>query len=69
MFQNEGKFDNKIYQQILASSGISSDTYAAYVREGLVLEQLLARYCNSDFQVPIQLNELAKNFSNVVMFV
>ncbi|WP_249963220.1 peptidylprolyl isomerase [Histophilus somni] len=62
MFQNEGKFDNKIYQQILASSGISSDTYAAYVREGLVLEQLQQGIANSDFQVPIQLNELAKNF-------
>lgn len=62
MFQNEGKFDNKIYQQMLATNGISADTYAAYVREGLVLEQLQRGIANSDFQVPAQIDELAKNF-------
>ncbi|MFZ7174958.1 peptidylprolyl isomerase [[Pasteurella] aerogenes] len=60
--QTDGKFNNNLYQQMLAANGISSDSYAALVREALRLEQLQAGLVSSDFVVPIQAETLAKLF-------
>ncbi|OZN24727.1 peptidylprolyl isomerase [Actinobacillus seminis] len=60
--QTDGKFNNNLYQQMLAVNGISSDSYAALVREALRLEQLQAGLVSSDFIVPIQAEALAKLF-------
>lgn len=59
-FQVNGKFDNQLYQQMLVSNQISSDTYAHYVREGLELEQLQTGLLASDFLVPTQQQALTK---------
>lgn len=60
--QTDGKFDNNLYQQMLAANGISSDAYAELVREALRLEQLQAGLASSDFMVPTQAEALAKLF-------
>lgn len=60
--QTDGKFDNNLYQQMLAANGISSDAYAELVREALCLEQLQAGLASSDFMVPTQAEALAKLF-------
>ena len=60
--QTDGKFDNNLYQQMLAANGISSDAYAELVREALRLEQLQAGLASSDFMVPTQAETLAKLF-------
>ncbi|PJG85031.1 peptidylprolyl isomerase [Conservatibacter flavescens] len=59
-FQTNGKFDNNLYQQMLARNNISADTYASYVRAGLQLEQLQLGVLGTDFVVPAQQQELAK---------
>ncbi|WP_040976002.1 peptidylprolyl isomerase [Necropsobacter massiliensis] len=61
-FQSEGKFDNRLYQQMLAANGLNGDTYAQYVREGLRFEQLQSGLVGSDFIVPAQADSLAKLF-------
>ncbi|WP_032092495.1 peptidylprolyl isomerase [Necropsobacter rosorum] len=61
-FQNEGKFDNRLYQQMLAANGLNGDMYAQYVREGLRFDQLQSGLAGSDFLVPSQEDNLAKLF-------
>ncbi|EGY33160.1 SurA protein [Aggregatibacter actinomycetemcomitans serotype e str. SC1083] len=61
-FQNNGKFDNVLYQQLLQSNGISAETYAGYVREALRLEQLQSGLGITAFTVPVQQETLAKLF-------
>lgn len=61
-FQNEGKFDNRLYQQMLAANGLNGDMYAQYVREGLRFDQLQSGLAGSDFLVPSQADNLAKLF-------
>ncbi|TYA50818.1 peptidylprolyl isomerase [Aggregatibacter actinomycetemcomitans] len=61
-FQNNGKFDNVLYQQLLQSNGISAETYAGYVREALRLEQLQSGLGITAFTVPVQQEALAKLF-------
>ncbi|PJG81889.1 peptidylprolyl isomerase [Caviibacterium pharyngocola] len=61
-FQNDGKFDNRLYQQMLSSNGLNGEMYAQYVREGLRLEQLQSGFAASDFVVPAQAENLAKLF-------
>ena len=68
-FQNNGKFDNTLYQQMLQSNGISAETYAGYVREALRLEQLQNALAATMFSVPVQQEALEKLFSNVVKCV
>ena len=61
-FQNNGKFDNTLYQQTLQNNGISAETYAGYVREALRLEQLQSGLGTTTFIVPAQQEKLAKLF-------
>ena len=61
-FQNNGKFDNALYQQVLQTNGISAETYASYVREALRLEQLQGGLAITAFSVPAQRDALAKLF-------
>lgn len=61
-FQNNGKFDNTLYQQTLQNNGISAETYAGYVREALRLEQLQSGLGTTAFSVPAQQEKLAKLF-------
>ena len=61
-FQNNGKFDNVLYQQLLQSNGISAETYAGYVREALHLEQLQSGLGITAFTVPVQQEALTKLF-------
>ena len=61
-FQNNGKFDNALYQQVLQNNGISAETYAGYVREALRLEQLQGGLAITAFSVPVQRDALAKLF-------
>ena len=61
-FQNNGKFDNTLYQQTLQNNGISAETYAGYVREALRLEQLQSGLGATAFSVPAQQEKLAKLF-------
>mgnify|MGYP000001386311 FL=1 len=61
-FQNNGKFDNTLYQQTLQNNGISAETYAGYVREALRLEQLQSGLGVTAFSVTAQQEKLAKLF-------
>ncbi len=61
-FQNNGKFDNTLYQHTLQNNGISAETYAGYVREALRLEQLQSGLGTTAFIVPAQQEKLAKLF-------
>ncbi len=61
-FQNNGKFDNTLYQQTLQNNGISAETYAGYVREALRLEQLQSGLGTTTFIVPAQQEKLVKLF-------
>ena len=61
-FQDNGKFDNTLYQQTLQNNGISAETYAGYVREALRLEQLQSGLGTTAFSVPAQQEKLAKLF-------
>lgn len=59
-FQQDGKFNNAIYQQALRSSEIHPDQYAAIVKEGILMSQLQEGIIASDFTVPAQQDLLAK---------
>ncbi|THA01377.1 peptidylprolyl isomerase [Rodentibacter pneumotropicus] len=59
-FQSNGKFDNGLYQQILAQNGLSSDTYANILRGALTLEQMQNGIANSEFVVPVQVKDNAQ---------
>ncbi|OOF41110.1 peptidylprolyl isomerase [Rodentibacter mrazii] len=61
-FQSNGKFDNGLYQQILAQNGLSSDTYANILRGALTLEQMQNGIANSEFVVPVQVKDSAQLF-------
>lgn len=62
IFQKNGKFDNELYQQMLANNQMSGDRYAQYVREGLRLQQLNDGLAQSVFTVPSQSDTFAKLF-------
>lgn len=61
-FQSNGKFDNGLYQQILAQNGLSSDTYASILRGALTLEQMQNGIADSEFVVPVQVKDNAQLF-------
>lgn len=63
--QSNGKFDNNLYQQLLAGNGITAETYANYVREDLRLNQLQNAVIATDFVVPAQAAELARLFFQI----
>ncbi|VEI44780.1 peptidyl-prolyl cis-trans isomerase D [Actinobacillus equuli] len=39
-FQQDGKFNNQLYQQALRNNGLSADGYAAIVNEGMLFSQI-----------------------------
>ncbi len=59
-FQQNGKFDNTLYQQTLRSNGLTPDGYAAFVYEGLLFSQIQESIIGSDFMVPSQQAHLAQ---------
>ncbi|OOF56950.1 peptidylprolyl isomerase [Rodentibacter myodis] len=61
-FQSNGKFDNNLYQQILAQNRLSSDTYAGILRGALTLEQMQNGIADSEFVVPAQVKDNAQVF-------
>ncbi|OOF42580.1 peptidylprolyl isomerase [Rodentibacter rarus] len=61
-FQSNGKFDNGLYQQILAQNRLNSDTYASILRGALTLEQMQKGIADSEFMVPVQVKENAQVF-------
>ncbi|BFU59417.1 MULTISPECIES: peptidylprolyl isomerase [Rodentibacter] len=61
-FQSNGKFDNTLYQQILAQNRLSSDAYAAILRSALTLEQMQNGITDSEFVVPVQVKDNARVF-------
>ncbi|TLU76598.1 SurA N-terminal domain-containing protein [Mannheimia varigena] len=60
MFQQDGKFSNELYQQILRHNNLSPDAYAAIVHEGMLQSQIQEGIVSSDFTVPAQQETLAK---------
>ncbi len=60
LFQQNGKFDNNLYQQALRNSGTNADNYAANVREAMLYSQLEEGIINTDFTLPAQQEQLAK---------
>ncbi|OOF79491.1 peptidylprolyl isomerase [Rodentibacter caecimuris] len=61
-FQSNGKFDNGLYQQILAQNGLSTDAYANILRGALTLEQMQNGIADSEFVVPVQVKDSAQLF-------
>lgn len=59
-FQQDGKFNNGLYQQTLRNNGLSPDAYAAIVSDGMLMSQLQEGIIQSDFSVPAQQDLLAK---------
>ena len=60
--QSNGKFDNARYQQLLTQNGLTSDTYAAILRNSLTLEQMQNGLADSEFVVPAQVKDNAQVF-------
>ncbi|PMJ93423.1 peptidylprolyl isomerase [Vibrio sp. 10N.261.55.A7] len=50
-FQNEGKFDQEIYQSSLRRAGFSAEGFVAYLRRDLIRNQLLNALQSSDFSL------------------
>lgn len=59
-FQQNGKFDNNLYQQTLRNAGLTTDGYAAIVREGMIFSQIEEGIINTSFDLPAQQEALAK---------
>lgn len=59
-FHRDGKFDNNLYLQTLRNNGINSDQYAAIVSEGMLMSQIEEGIINTQFELPIQQELLAK---------
>lgn len=61
-FQSNGKFDNSLYQQILAQNRLTPDAYANILRGALTLEQMQNGLSDSEFVVPVQVKDNAQVF-------
>ncbi|KMK51455.1 peptidylprolyl isomerase [[Actinobacillus] muris] len=59
-FQQDGKFNNALYQQNLRNNGITADGYAAIVGQGMLFSQIQEGILGSHFSVPAQQALLAK---------
>nr|WP_314740087.1 SurA N-terminal domain-containing protein [uncultured Haemophilus sp.] len=59
-FQQNGKFDNNLYQQTLRNAGLTADGYAQIVGQGILYSQMEDGVINSSFNVPAQEETLAK---------
>ena len=53
---------NSRYQQLLTQNGLTSDTYAAILRNALTLEQMQNGLADSEFVVPAQVKDSAQTF-------
>ncbi len=51
-FQNNGRFDQDVYQSFLRRAGFNPDSFAEYLRRDMVRTQLAAALANSDFVLP-----------------
>ncbi len=59
-FQNDGKFDQEIYQATLRRAGFSADSFAEYLRRDLVRNQLLSAIQGSEFTLPSEIELQSK---------
>ena len=59
-FQNNGKFDNNLYQQTLRNAGLNADGYAQIVGQGILFSQMEEGVLGTNFNVPAQEETLAK---------
>lgn len=59
-FQNDGKFDQDIYQATLRRAGFSADSFAEYLRRDLVRNQLLSALQGSEFTLPSEIELQSK---------
>ena len=59
-FQQNGKFDNNLYQQTLRNAGLTPDGYAQIVGQGILFSQMEKGILGTSFNVPIQEENLAK---------
>lgn len=59
-FQNNGKFDNNLYQQTLRNAGLNADGYAQIVGQGILFSQMEEGVLGTNFNVPAQEELLAK---------
>ncbi|SUT85841.1 peptidyl-prolyl cis-trans isomerase D [Actinobacillus ureae] len=59
-FQQDGKFNNQLYQQALRNNGLSADGYAAIVNEEMLFSQIQEGIVGSHFSVPAEQELLAK---------
>lgn len=59
-FQQDGKFNNSLYQQALRNAGINAEHYASIVGDGMLLAQLQEGILRTDFSVPAQQDAFAK---------
>ncbi|WP_295899320.1 peptidylprolyl isomerase [uncultured Vibrio sp.] len=55
-FQNDGQFDQEIYQASLRRAGFSAESFAVYLRRDLIRNQLLTALQNSDFSLDGEVN-------------
>lgn len=62
MFQKNGKFDNELYQRVLRDNNMSTDMYAQYLREMLLLEQLQGGLADSAFLTPANQQQFSELF-------
>jgi len=58
-FQNNGKFDNNLYQQTLRNAGLNADGYAQIVGKGILFSQMEEGVLGTNFNVPAQEETLA----------
>ncbi len=58
-FQVDGRFDSQRYRALLSDMGHTSASFAAELREGLLLNQLQAGLSGSEFTTPAELARLA----------
>ncbi|MDD9173276.1 peptidylprolyl isomerase [Aliivibrio finisterrensis] len=55
-FQKDGKFDEEIYNIALRRAGFSSDSFAEYLRQDLVRNQLILALESTEFTLPSEVN-------------
>ncbi len=59
-FQNNGAFDQEIYQASLRRAGFSADSFAEYLRRDLVKNQLMMALQGSEFTLPSEVELQSK---------
>jgi peptidyl-prolyl cis-trans isomerase D len=59
-FQNNGAFDQEIYQASLRRAGFSADSFAEYLRRDLVRNQLMMALQGSEFTLPSEVELQSK---------